>query len=691
MYAQAVTGNVPEAETELPFAPGDTIKITNTDTGSADWWEGELNGRVGYFPSNFVKLIQQEEDKLPRKARVKFDYNSDIDEDLPVKVGDMITFVRLPESPEWVEAELNGKVGFVPIEFIEILPDVPPLVVEPAPVQAPTLPPREVTPIAPALPPREVATTPAQSQTVSKTTTTKSPKTPPLHCATTTTSSSTKPRPQPAPPKPAPTKVTALSAAQPANISRSKSPSNTDSTTTLGSTATTSSTNADLSKSSKQTPPEPPPPRNTTGKNTPNSKAAPPSSPKPPVHSTSPPLSSTTPPPSDERRWTVRSTEPLYCINNSHEWSDSLEPLSVSLTVGETKAKFSGLKKATFYIITLPNGKTVERRFKHFLWLHARLQEHFPILVLPGLPDKQISGRFDNNFIESRRKHLERYINLCAKHPAIRFSVIFQGFLTDTPQWKPWKRKMEKECREIGEKFPLQVDIANTTHEHMEQCGLELESFRKFSSKFERALMAINEADFAIQTKRAALASELDRFVERLEQLQVEPCWRKDCPQCSAFNEVLVTMNSIYHSESMAYKSAPENSTFFCDYTKDSAAVLLSFLETVKVRDAAEASYQKLEETHRKLKADNSSDASVERARAVYEVEKKLESTKESSEAHNGIFMAELNRMHHDRLSDGISALHSYALQQRDYHRIMEAKWAKTIESLEAINLNNSL
>ena len=34
----------------------------------------------------------------------------------------------------------------------------------------------------------------------------------------------------------------------------------------------------------------------------------------------------------------------------------------------------------------------VSRRYKHFDWLHARLEEKYPCVVIPPLPDKQISG-----------------------------------------------------------------------------------------------------------------------------------------------------------------------------------------------------------------------------------------------------------------------------------------------------------
>ncbi|CAG9818225.1 unnamed protein product, partial [Phaedon cochleariae] len=44
-------------EDELSFKEGDTITLLNKDSQDAGWWQGELNGKIGVFPDNFVVLI----------------------------------------------------------------------------------------------------------------------------------------------------------------------------------------------------------------------------------------------------------------------------------------------------------------------------------------------------------------------------------------------------------------------------------------------------------------------------------------------------------------------------------------------------------------------------------------------------------------------------------------------------------
>ena len=76
----------------------------------------------------------------------------------------------------------------------------------------------------------------------------------------------------------------------------------------------------------------------------------------------------------------------------------------------------------------------VERRFKHFDWLHARIGNKFTVMIFGALPDKQMSGRFEEDFIERRRLALERYMNRLARHPVISKSTVFQHFLNCTDE-----------------------------------------------------------------------------------------------------------------------------------------------------------------------------------------------------------------------------------------------------------------
>lgn len=50
-------------EGQLSIKAGTVLELL--DDSNPDWWEGELNGRTGYFPKDYVELVQP---NLPQTA-----------------------------------------------------------------------------------------------------------------------------------------------------------------------------------------------------------------------------------------------------------------------------------------------------------------------------------------------------------------------------------------------------------------------------------------------------------------------------------------------------------------------------------------------------------------------------------------------------------------------------------------------
>jgi len=46
---------------ELSLDEGDIITILEKELEDSGWWKGELGGKIGVFPDNFVELLPSEE------------------------------------------------------------------------------------------------------------------------------------------------------------------------------------------------------------------------------------------------------------------------------------------------------------------------------------------------------------------------------------------------------------------------------------------------------------------------------------------------------------------------------------------------------------------------------------------------------------------------------------------------------
>jgi len=71
----------------------------------------------------------------------------------------------------------------------------------------------------------------------------------------------------------------------------------------------------------------------------------------------------------------------------------------------------------------------VKRRYRDFLWLYNTLHANNPGVVVPPPPEKQAVGRFESNFVESRRAALEKMLNKTAAHPTLQHDGDLKLFL----------------------------------------------------------------------------------------------------------------------------------------------------------------------------------------------------------------------------------------------------------------------
>jgi sorting nexin-1/2 len=72
---------------------------------------------------------------------------------------------------------------------------------------------------------------------------------------------------------------------------------------------------------------------------------------------------------------------------------------------------------------------SVSRRYRDFLWLYNSMHSNNPGVVVAPPPEKQAVGRFDTNFVESRRAALERMLNKIAGHPILQHDGDLKIFL----------------------------------------------------------------------------------------------------------------------------------------------------------------------------------------------------------------------------------------------------------------------
>ena len=89
------------------------------------------------------------------------------------------------------------------------------------------------------------------------------------------------------------------------------------------------------------------------------------------------------------------------------------------------------------------NDNNAKRRFNDFVWLHEKLTDAFPGVIIPPVPKKQIMGRFDTDFIETRRLALEKFLVRVTRHTELKHSPLLVIFMSaDTSTFQEFKESL---------------------------------------------------------------------------------------------------------------------------------------------------------------------------------------------------------------------------------------------------------
>jgi len=121
---------------ELSFTEGSIINVTYQD--ESGWWEGELNGQVGVFPSNHVVVIDngaaaasslatstpiQEPavEEAYGECRALYSYNAEEEGELSIAAGEVLSVEEQDDEGWYYGRNQNGDYGKYPSNYVELL------------------------------------------------------------------------------------------------------------------------------------------------------------------------------------------------------------------------------------------------------------------------------------------------------------------------------------------------------------------------------------------------------------------------------------------------------------------------------------------------------------------------------------------------------------------------------------------
>ncbi|XP_052399095.1 sorting nexin-7 isoform X2 [Carassius gibelio] len=137
-------------------------------------------------------------------------------------------------------------------------------------------------------------------------------------------------------------------------------------------------------------------------------------------------------------------TSPASMINQYklEEEEEDADTKDIFVTVDNPESHVTAIETYITYRVETKTTRSefdssefeVRRRYQDFLWLKGRLEEAHPTLIVHPLPEKFVMKgmveRFNEDFIETRRRALHKFLNKIAQHPIFSSSEDFKIFLT---------------------------------------------------------------------------------------------------------------------------------------------------------------------------------------------------------------------------------------------------------------------
>ncbi|XP_067390717.1 sorting nexin-33 isoform X2 [Emydura macquarii macquarii] len=245
------------------------------------------------------------------------------------------------------------------------------------------------------------------------------------------------------------------------------------------------------------------------------------------------------------------------------QWRANPHPFICSVEDPTKQTKFKGIKSYISYKLTPSSiNAPVYRRYKHFDWLYNRLLHKFTVISVPHLPEKQATGRFEEDFIEKRKRRLILWMDHMTSHPVLSQYEGFQHFLTcrDDKQWKMGKRRAEKD-EMVGASFLLTFQIP-TEHQDLQDVEDRVDSFKAFSKKMDDSVLQLtNVASELVRKHVGGFRKEFQKLGNAFQAISYS--FQMDPPySSSALNNAISHTGKTYETVGEMFAEQPKNDLF---------------------------------------------------------------------------------------------------------------------------------
>ncbi|RFU23958.1 hypothetical protein B7463_g12378, partial [Scytalidium lignicola] len=331
---------------------------------------------------------------------------------------------------------------------------------------------------------------------------------------------------------------------------------------------------------------------------------------------------------------------------------------------------------------------TVTRRYRDFLWLYNSLHTNNPGVVIPPPPEKQAVGRFDSNFVESRRAALERMLNKTAAHPTLQHDGDLKLFLESEAFNVDVKHKERKEPA-IGESKGMFSGLGISVGgggKFIEQDDWFHER-RIYLDALENQLKALLKAIDTVVTQRKGMAEAAGDFSASLHALSTVELSSSLSGPLEALSDLQLRIRELY--ERQAQQDVLTLGITIDEYIRLIGSIKQAFSQRQKAYyswHSAESEMQKRKATQDKLlrQGKTQQDRLTQMQAELNDAERKVHQARLLFEDMGRLMRNELERFEREKVEDFKSGVETFLESAVEAQKELIELWETFLMQLDA-------
>ncbi|KAG2231950.1 hypothetical protein INT48_005665 [Thamnidium elegans] len=334
----------------------------------------------------------------------------------------------------------------------------------------------------------------------------------------------------------------------------------------------------------------------------------------------------------------------------------------------------------------------VARRYRDFLWLYNQLTLGNPGVIVPPVPEKHALGRFQDDFVESRRVALERCLQKIVAHPMLYGDPDLKVFLeSESFNVEKRQRRAEPESskmsfmRSFGETISNAATSPFTKFVEVDEW---FESKKNQLDALEAQLKGLLKSVEGVVKQRKELGSATSDFGESMFPLASAELNRTLSTHLMVLGEIQKKMKELHEQQAQYDIITLENT--IDEYIRIIGSIRIAFNARVKVYQAyqqADSELQKKNVLFEKVKIQqkNKPEKLVSWQQEINEIKSRVEELQQEFQDISKLIKNELDRFDKEKVEDFRDSVEQFLRSMIEHQKQIIALWETYFEQTDGL------